>query len=289
MDDDPASIEPLRRIPTPVNLFVGTGTARPVSVRNVIAFARMKAVELGARKSLHNRFVLCLNLHRSASIEMVLNEVALRLSPSRYILFAPHQLHTYTGLDEREIAILFVTFESDDTNLLYHLCHRVMELTPFVRKATADFVGVHTGDHSARRDNHVVLATETLIEAIIGNDRDSSMEAHIPLPAVLKDALQKLNGAQAMTVLSVARDCGISEAYLRKLFKKQMGIPLGQYLSKLRQNKAHSLLGASDESISRIAELCGYKSVYAFSRSFHLYNDCTPSAYRERIRNKDHP
>jgi AraC-like DNA-binding protein len=145
-------------------------------------------------------------------------------------------------------------------------------------------VEVYAADCSARHENLVVLAAQALLEAIIGNDHDSGVDAHIPVPVALREVLQKLTGAGVATVISIARDSGLSEAYLRKLFKKHMGISLGRYLSEVRQNKARSLLGASDESISHIAELCGYKSVYAFSRSFHAINDFTPSVYRERTR-----
>jgi AraC-like DNA-binding protein len=289
MAENLVPMETLRRMTAPADLFVGTGTARPISVRNVIAFCRMHARELGARKSFHHRFVLCCNVHGSSAITLILGEVALRLSPSRYILFPPHQLHTYAGLDDREIAILFVTFETDDEDMLLHLGNRIMEITPAVRTALSGFVEEYTGDGAARHGSLVVLAAQALLETIIGNDRDSSVEAHLPIPTPLREAMLRLSGLESPTVIAIAREAGLSEAHLRKLFKKHIGVSLGHYLTEMRQNKARSLLGASDESVSRIAERCGYKSVYAFSRSFHTFNDCTPSHYRERIKRRDIP
>ena len=277
----------VRQLTAPADLFVGTGSARPISVRNVLAFCRMKAKELGAKRSLHHRYVLCFNLHGSSLVTLILNTVAMHLSPDRYILLTPHQLHTYSGLDEREVAILFVTFETEDADLLLHVASRIMEITPSVRAALAAFIEEYTKVGSIRHDNLVVLATQTLLEAIICNDADGGKEAHVPLPAPLRDVMLKLSGMQAPTVLAVTNEAGLSEAHLRKLFKKHMGISMGHYLTEMRQNKARSLLGASEESISQISELCGYKSLYAFSRAFHQFNGCTPSLYRSRIRNTE--
>ncbi len=278
-------LDTVRQMTAPADFFIGTGSARPIAVRNVLSFCRLKANELGAKRSLHHRYVLCLNLHGTNRVTLILNSVAMHLAPNRYILLTPHQLHTYAGLDEREVAILFVTFETEDADLLMHVSSRVMEITPSVRGALTAFIEEYAKGDSFRHDNLVVLATQSLLEAIIGNNAYAGTEAHEPLPATLREVMLKLAEMQAPTVLGVAKEAGLSEAYLRKLFKKSMGISLGHYLTEMRQNKARSLLGASEESVSQISEICGYKSLYAFSRAFHAFNGCTPSQYRSRIRN----
>jgi len=285
--EDLVPLDAMRQLTAPIDLFVGTGAARPVSVRNVIAFSRMKAKELGAKKNLHHRFVLCFNLHGTSSVTLVLNNVALHLDPNKFILLLPHQLHTYIGLDEREIAILFVTFETEDGDLLHHVAGRIVEISTSIRGLISSFIDEYHKSRSVQRDNQVVLVTQALLEAIIHDDVEIGIEANVQIPSPLREVMLKLSEMQAPRINSVTKKSGLSEAYLRKLFKKHMGVSLGHYLTEMRQNTARSLLGASDESISRISEICGYKSIYAFSRSFHLINGCTPSQYRARIRNNN--
>ncbi len=289
MKADLVPMDTLRSMTAPADLFVGTGQARPVSVRNVVAFSRMRAKDLGERKNMHHRFVLCVNLHASASIQLALNNVAYRLGPGRYSLLFPHQLHAFGELDDREIAILFITFETDDDEMLAGLNGRILEMTPPVKTALRSFIYEYTDSRPTRNDKLVVLASQALLETIIMNDSDSGVDASIMTPPPLKRAMTAISGERIPTVVAMSKEAGLSEAYLRKLFKRHMGLSLGRYLTEMRQNKARSLLGASDESVSKIAELCGYASIYAFSRSFHSFNDCTPSGYRARSRSDDRP
>lgn len=65
----------------------------------------------------------------------------------------------------------------------------------------------------------------------------------------------------------LAKECGISEAYFRRLFKEKYSVSPYEYVENLRINKAKELL-ASNKPIQEIAISCGYGSIYAFSRAF---------------------
>lgn len=69
--------------------------------------------------------------------------------------------------------------------------------------------------------------------------------------------------------------------YLRKLFKKEMGMTPLEYMTKLRMKKAESLLCAmsKDYSVAEIALLCGYEDALYFSRVFKKHFDCSPSTF----------
>jgi len=69
--------------------------------------------------------------------------------------------------------------------------------------------------------------------------------------------------------------------YLRKLFKKEMGMTPLEYMTKLRMKKAESLLSAmsKDYSVTEIAQLCGYEDALYFSRVFKKHFGCAPSAF----------
>lgn len=70
--------------------------------------------------------------------------------------------------------------------------------------------------------------------------------------------------------------------YLRKLFKKEMGITPLEYLTDLRMKKAEIMLSSlwtRDYSVSEIAELCGFDNALYFSRVFRKRFGCSPTQY----------
>jgi YesN/AraC family two-component response regulator len=62
--------------------------------------------------------------------------------------------------------------------------------------------------------------------------------------------------------------------YLRKLFKKEVGISPLEYLTSLRMRSAETLLTAmwtNEYSVTEIAQMCGYEDAQYFSRVFKKY------------------
>ncbi|MDO5545678.1 MAG: AraC family transcriptional regulator [Eubacteriales bacterium] len=73
--------------------------------------------------------------------------------------------------------------------------------------------------------------------------------------------------------------------YLRKLFKKEVGISPLEYLTKLRMKNAETLLTtmwANAYSISEIAHMCGFEDALYFSRVFKKYYGCSPTSYSKK-------
>lgn len=77
--------------------------------------------------------------------------------------------------------------------------------------------------------------------------------------------------------------------YLRKLFKKEMGVTPLEYMTGLRMKKAEIMLTtmwSSDYSVAEIGELCGYEDALYFSRVFKKHFGCSPTAFA-KTRGKD--
>ena len=73
--------------------------------------------------------------------------------------------------------------------------------------------------------------------------------------------------------------------YLRKLFKKEMGITPLEYMTNLRMKKAENLLSAMwnrEYSVSEVAQMCGYEDALYFSRVFKKTYGCSPSHFAKR-------
>lgn len=84
--------------------------------------------------------------------------------------------------------------------------------------------------------------------------------------------------------LSMADLCAaasVSESHLRRMFRQETGRSPKAYLSDLRMAQAKSLLLHGDVPVGEVAALCGYSSLFYFSRDFKNKTGLPPSRYPE--------
>lgn len=79
----------------------------------------------------------------------------------------------------------------------------------------------------------------------------------------------------------LCRDSHISSVHFRRIFHQIYHTSPVRFLVMLRINKAKELLFTTALPISEIAELCGFRSAYYFSKKFREHTDMTPSEYRQ--------
>ena len=89
------------------------------------------------------------------------------------------------------------------------------------------------------------------------------------------------NFSQNITLRSVAQELSISPQYLSCIFKENIGINFSAFLSGVRLRRAAKLLTETQESITHICEMCGYRNFSHFLRSFKSMFGCSPSLYRK--------
>ena len=85
-----------------------------------------------------------------------------------------------------------------------------------------------------------------------------------------------------ITVKELAEHLNFSESYLSKLFHKEMGLPISQYILKLKIEKAKNLLQYSEYSIIDISNYLSFSSQSHFIQVFQKYTGMTPHKYRTK-------
>jgi two-component system response regulator YesN len=86
-----------------------------------------------------------------------------------------------------------------------------------------------------------------------------------------------------ITVADIARHVGYTESYISHLYKKETGMSLVDYMTKVRMDKAKELLHSIQEyRIYEIADACGFADANYFSRQFKRIEGLSPHEFRQR-------
>jgi AraC-like DNA-binding protein len=95
--------------------------------------------------------------------------------------------------------------------------------------------------------------------------------------------------ALAHDLPTLAQRAGVSVAYLCRLFKAYTGKTIIAYLVERRIQAAIWQLREGDDKIISIALACGFNDLAYFNRAFRRIVGTTPSAYRQKITQRQHP
>ena len=85
-----------------------------------------------------------------------------------------------------------------------------------------------------------------------------------------------------ITVAVLAEYTGLSESYLSRVFKQNLGISISDYIREKKIEKATHLLRYSDKSIIDIANYLSFSSQSHFIQTFEDFTGMTPKKYRNK-------
>jgi AraC-like DNA-binding protein len=94
----------------------------------------------------------------------------------------------------------------------------------------------------------------------------------------------KNNYDSQFTLNEIAGKCALNPSYFSRSFRSVTGIPLFEYINRLRVDKACHLLKVSSSSIIDIAFSVGYNNISFFNRYFKKIMDISPGEYRKMVR-----
>lgn len=84
----------------------------------------------------------------------------------------------------------------------------------------------------------------------------------------------------------MAKEMGYNYSYLSALFRKTTTLSLSYYYRVKRLETARLLLAENKKSISQVADLMNYSSIYSFSKSFKEHYGISPRKYLQQFSNK---
>lgn len=107
-------------------------------------------------------------------------------------------------------------------------------------------------------------------------------EANFSEYTVKAITLIKNSYSTPITLDFLAQEIHLAPSYLSRIFTKEVGIGINQYITNLRMEKAKRLLMTSTLKINQIAKDCGFESPSYFNRVFLNQEGISPTEFRKK-------
>lgn len=131
------------------------------------------------------------------------------------------------------------------------------------------------------QDASSIASSHMLLLSMIGNSDDKKMAEQIP--SWVKVVLEVLNDQwnEDPSLEKLALICGVHPITISKHFPKYVKCTLGNYVRRLRVQKAIEIIHSSELSLSTIAHQCGFSDQSHFIRIFKHYTGLLPKQIRK--------
>jgi len=138
-----------------------------------------------------------------------------------------------------------------------------------------------------KNEKHTQNPTEQLLISVLDKFLKQKHAKGIPAWAKeLKELIQDQVDTN-ITLKQISQGLDINPAYLSREFSKYFdNLSFGEYIRKLRIEKAIGYLNNSTYSLTKIAYLTGFSDQSHFTRIFKKYTGQNPSSFRKKLRKK---
>jgi len=159
--------------------------------------------------------------------------------------------------------------------------HKLLEKGTMIYDALYNWAKYH------KNEKHTQNPTEQLLISVLEKFLKQKHTKGIPEWAKeLKELIQDQVDT-TITLKQISQGLDINPAYLSREFSKYFdNLSFGEYIRKLRIEKAIGYLNNSNYSLTKIAYLTGFSDQSHFTRIFKKHTGQNPSLYRKKLRKK---
>lgn len=205
------------------------------------------------------------------------------LLPSTLIAHPPGASHSdhFHAAETRLFNVWFGTGWLDRIRDKVNLTDSYLKIGPL------NYLSVKLYQEFWQEDIFSPLVIEGLVLEMLGESSRATTKARqFQRPRWLGSATDLLCSTldQKVTVTRLARIFGVSEIHVARTFRRHFGCTMGEYLRRLRIERATQRLISSDEPITEIANSCGFTDQSHFTRTFKKVTGTPPARYRAAFR-----
>lgn len=154
--------------------------------------------------------------------------------------------------------------------------------------------GIDACLHLVRRELGEVVAAAFARRMVVPPHRDGGQAQYLDAPIATREAetLEPLlawmveNLAQDLDVATLAQRAHMSARTFARRFRAETGATPAHWLTGQRVLRAQRLLEQGDETVERVAVLCGFGSAAVLRHHFLRRRGTTPQAYRRAFRGR---
>lgn len=223
--------------------------------------------------------IYCTSGHGSFRFQ---NGVTIPYHAGEIVVIPPKEIHANSSDD----GFTNVHLNIAEPSFPYKSAFKVSDENRSLYRACLEARAYYTSDKSRRE---LVLASlGDLITSYLIVFR-SNMEFSEPVEQIRNSILQNYTKPD-YAMDEFIRTLPFHYDYLRKLFKKEIGMYPLEYMTSLRMKSAEKLLSSvwtSGYAIAEIAHMCGFENALYFSRVFKKYYNCSPSQFIKQQKSLD--
>ncbi len=121
-----------------------------------------------------------------------------------------------------------------------------------------------------------------IVNDLIKNAYGICERERLPKSSAVRNAVEYIhqNFSNPIPIEGLARNANLSVSAFSRKFSQETGASPAAYIVSIRLGKAKKLLRSSEQSITEIAQRCGFSSAAHLSSSFKKRCGVTPSEYR---------
>lgn len=188
------------------------------------------------------------------------------VKPGQIFIINPDELTYYQADSTDPWKYIWIAFSGN-------ICEKVVCLEPVITLESPD---VFEEIEKALRDGilkpeHYLILLLRLFEQLLPADPAST-----PGYALRTKEYIRLHFMEDISIEQIADSFNIDRRYLLRLFKREFGITIVNYLVKTRLEAAFEYL-RQGYAVNRAAVMCGYTDAYNFSKMFKKYYGISPS------------
>lgn len=211
------------------------------------------------------------------------------------LFFESGQRHSMEGNPKFPINIINIIFKVSDNSSLIQLFRVIkkkkIKISEKIRSVLDDML---RESKLEKIENKLVLKSK-LIELVVELSRQVKEKKYIKLHAAVyenynKDLISKVkayldrNFRMHLTITNISKKFGYNLSYLCRIFKKQTGMTITEYLTGLKIKDAKYLLRKSQLNVTQIAEKLGYLDIHHFSHKFKKIVGLSPMKYSRSLK-----
>lgn len=265
----------------------------------ILEVFRVISFKPGFHFEMHSHKRVELNYILKGSCVMMFDNKLVKLNQNNSILIFPGSKHDFFVDSKSGVKIVQLEFLMDESvfESFKDLFELKLSFLFNLKSSTKTYLKIPNNpevgncmeriikENKLKRNNFAPLSKLYFLELIILLSRiinRQSQQIEKLENEYLKIAMNRIhaNYSSGIYISDVAKECKISERYLRKLFGIHLESTPQEYCNNLRINKSVELLADRSIPIKEIAYRVGYSTPQYFSRMFKEKYGFSPKAYR---------